>query len=233
MLKLKAIHNDAFTSTELLITITVIGILTSLAVPAYTGMAQVQEAQMKGVNNCKQIIMSLKMFSADYNSQYSDAVQNPLTGAMAQSANDAFRFLIQEQIVTSERIFGCPMGYNPDNSIGQAPSYSNALMPGENHWSMTAGQKDTTVGNMPLVFENPATTDWPPRWNADVAGQIQPGRTWPGGQIIIGLNDGSVAVETLAGTTGKVGPKILSDGNDMFTQASKGVPMRVLPIVTK
>ncbi|WP_395736783.1 type II secretion system protein [Prosthecobacter sp.] len=224
-------RNQAFTSTELLVTLAVIGILSILVLPACSKMAETQERQMKGVNNCRQIILSMKQFSKDHDSQYPDSVQNPITGGMAQNANDAFRMLIQEQIVNDERIFGCPAGYNPDNNIGQAPSYANALMPGENHWSMTAGQKDTSEGSMPLVFENPATVGWPPQWNADVAGQIQPGRTWPGGKIIIGRNDGSVAVETLAGTTGKVGPKILPGGTNMFVQASKGLPERVLPVV--
>lgn len=230
---MKTKRNHAFTLIELLVVITITAILASLAVPAFTRMTQIQENQMKGINNCKQIILSLKMFAADNRSQYSDSVQNPLTGTLAQNANDAFRFLVQEQIVADERIFGCPAGYNPDNNIGKAPGYDNALMPGENHWAMTSGQTDTTVGSIPLVFENPVTNSWPPVWNADVAGQIQPGRTWPGGQIIIGRNDGSVAVETLAGDKGKVGPKILADGNDLFTQASKGIPQRVLQVVYK
>jgi len=228
---MKTKRNHAFTLIELLVVITVIAILAGLAVPAFNTMAQIQEYQMKGVNNCKQIIIALKQFAKDNATQYPDSVANPLTGVMAQNANDAFRFMIQEQYVTDERIFGCPAGYNPDNNIGKAPDYGNALMPGENHWAMTGFQNDAAVGSMPLVFENPSTTSWPPLWNADVAGRIEPGRTWPGGQIIIGRNDGSVAVETLAGEKGKIGPKIMADGNDLFTQASKGVPLRILPVL--
>lgn len=226
----KTKSNQAFTLIELLVVITIIAILASLAVPAFT-MVQTQGNQMKGVSNCKQIILSLKQFSKDNNSQYPDSVPNPMTGGLAQTANDAFRYMIQEQIVTDERIFGCPAGLNPDNNIGQAPNYGNALMPGENHWSMTAGQTDTTQGNMPMVYENPASLSWPPLWNADVAGQIKPGRTWPGGVIIIGRNDGSVAVEKLGGKKGMVGPKIMSGGLNLFTQASQGIPQRVLPVV--
>jgi prepilin-type N-terminal cleavage/methylation domain-containing protein len=230
---MKTKRNNAFTLIELLVVITITAILASLAVPAFITMTQTQEYQMKGVNNCKQIILSLKQFSKDNGSYYPDSVQNPLTGGMAETANDAFRFLIQYQIVADERIFGCPAGYWPDNNIGQAPNYNNALMPGENHWAMNSYQTDTTVGSMPLVFENPATNSWPPLWNADVAGQVQPGRTWPGSQIIIGRNDGSVAVETLAGGKGKVGAKILADGLNLFTQASRGNPQRVLQVVYK
>jgi len=229
-MKMKSKRNQAFTLIELLVVITIIAILASLAVPAFT-MVQTQGNQMKGVNNCKQIILALKQFSKDNNSQYPDSVANPLTGSMAQSANDAYRYMIQEQIVTDERIFGCPAGYNPDNNIGQAPNYGNALMPGENHWAMTGNQTDTTVGNMPIVFENPTSISWPPLWNADVAGQIAPGRTWPGGKIIIGRNDGSVAVEALAGKRGSIGPKIMAGGLNLFTQASQGIPQRILQVV--
>ncbi len=229
---MKTKRNHAFTLIELLVVITIIAILASLAVPAFT-MVQTQGNQMKGVNNCKQIILSLKQFSKDNNSSYPDSILNPLTGGVANTSNDAFRFLVQEQIVTDERIFGCPAGYNTmdNNSLGAAPSFGQALLPGENHWAMTAGQTDTTQGNMPMVFENPVTQGWPPQWNADAAGQIKPGRTWPGGKIIIGRNDGSVAVEALNGKRGTVGPKQMAGGMDTFTQASQGQPQRVLNII--
>jgi len=224
---MKTKRNHAFTLIELLVVITIIAFLASLAVPAYNGIQRMGN-QTKGVNNCKQIILALKQFSKDNNSQYSDSVTNPQTGGVASSSNDALRFLIQEEIVADERIFGCPAGYNPDGNIGVAPNYAMALIPGENHWAMTGGQTDATQGNMPLVFENPVSPGWPPQWNADVAGQIRPGRTWPGGEVIIGRNDGSVQVEKLQGKRGTVGPKVMAGGMDSFTQASKGQPQRVL-----
>ncbi|MFN0077016.1 MAG: type II secretion system protein [Prosthecobacter sp.] len=229
---MKTQRNHAFTLIELLVVITIIAILASLAVPAFN-LVQTQGNQMKGVNNCKQIIISLKQFSKDNNSSYPDSVANPMTGGVAASSNDAFRYLIQEQIVPDEKIFGCPAGYNTidNNSIGQAPGYGAALMPGENHWAMTAGQTDTTQGSMPIVFENPIGNGWPPQWSADAAGQIKPGRTWPSGKIIIGRNDGSVTVEALSGKKGTVGPKPMAGGMDLFTQASQGIPQRVLNIV--
>ncbi|MFO1485771.1 MAG: type II secretion system protein [Verrucomicrobiaceae bacterium] len=228
---MKTKRTHAFTLIELLVVITIIAILASLAVPAYNGIQRMGN-QTKGVNNCKQIILSLKQFSKDNNSQYPDSVPNTTTGGgVAATSNDAFRFLIQEQIVQDERIFGCPAGYNPDGNIGTAPSYGMSLTPNENHWAMTAGQTDATQGNMPIVFENSVTSGWPPQWNADVAGQIRPGRTWPGGEIIIGRNDGSVQVEKLNGKRGTVGPKAMAGGMDSFTQASQGVPQRVLNAV--
>ena len=227
---MKTKRNQAFTLLELLVVVTIIAILAGLAVPTYT-YVQMLANQTRGVSNARQIIVSMKLFSKEHSSQYPDSVPNPQNGTLAQNANDAFRFLIQEKIVPDERIFGCPAGYNPDGSIGMSPGYATALMPGENHWAMTAGLTDTAVGTMPLVYENPAVPSWPPLWNADLAGRIGPGRTWSGGRIIIGRNDGSAAVETLADVKGMVGPKMMAGGVNLFTQASEGVPQRVLPIV--
>jgi len=227
---MKTKRNHAFTLIELLVVITIIAILAGLAVPAYN-IIQRMANQTRGVNNARQVILAMKLFSKDHNSQYPDSVSNPLTGSLAQNANDAFRLMIQEKIVTDERIFGCPAGFTPDGNIGQRPNCGNALMPGENHWAMTAGQTDTAEGNMPLVYENTASLSWPPLWNADAAGQIAPGRAWSGGKIIIGRNDGSVAVEALAGQKGMVGPQIMTGGMNLFTQASEGMPQRILPVV--
>lgn len=227
---MKTKRNHAFTLIEMLVVITIIAILAGLAVPAYTLVQRIAQ-QNRGVSNARQVILAMKLFSKDHSSQYPDTVPNPVTGGLAQNANDAFRYMIQEKCAPDERIFGCPAGYNPDGTIGLSPNYGNALMPGENHWAMTAGQTDTTVGNMPLVFENPATPSWPPLWNADMAGKIAPGRTWADGKIIVGRNDGSVALEALSDTKGMVGPKVIASNLNLFTQASDGIPQRVLQVV--
>jgi len=227
---MKTKRNQAFTLIELLVVITIIAILAGLAVPAYTIVQRIAN-QNKGVSNARQVILAMKLFAKDHSSQYPDTVPNPVTGSLAQNANDAFRYMIQEKCAPDERIFGCPSGYNPDGTIGLSPNYGNALLPGENHWAMTAGQTDTTVGSMPLVFENPASPSWPPLWNADMAGKIAPGRTWADGKIIIGRNDGSVALEALADTKGMVGPKGMAGNLNLFTQASDGIPQRVLQVV--
>ena len=95
---------------------------------------------------------------------------------------------------------------------------------------MTVGQTESSSSVMPLVFENPATQAWPPQWNADYAGQLQPGRTWRGGKIVIGLNDNSVSVVKLEATKGMVGPADLGSGTNLFTQAAEN--QEILNILT-
>lgn len=230
---MKTNRNQGFTLIELLVVITIIAILASLAVPTFN-VIQDKANQMKGTNNARQIIMAMKLFASDNNGIYPDSVTNPQTGSMAQTANDAFRMLIQSELLPDERIFGCPSsGYQPDGNIGQAPVYGQALQPGENHWAMTRGLTESAVGTMPLVYENPVSPSWPPMWNCDAAGTLAPGRAWRGGKIIIGLNDNSVNVEQLAAKSGSaVGPAMRQGGLNLFTQASPNQPQQVLNVVT-
>ena len=211
--------NQGFTLIELLVVITIIAILASLAMSAIPAI-QDKGNQMKATSNCRQIIMAMKLYSSDNNGAYPDSDKQ----FQPQSANDAFRILLVQDILQDERVFGCPASkYNPDGNIGQAPQFAEAVMAGENHWALTAGQTASSSAIIPLVFENPVAIGWPPTWNADIAGQLQRGRTWRGGKIIIGLNDASVSVERLEAAKGSnVGPAPLGgSGMNIFTQASQ------------
>ena len=223
-----------FTLIELLVVITIIAILASLAVPTFN-VIQDMANQTSTSNNCRQIIMAMKVFAQDNNSIYPDSYQNPQTGGVAVTANDAFRVLFSEDIIQDERIFSAKASpYIPDGNIGQAPTFDQALMAGENHWALTQGQTTSSNGIMPLVYENPSAAGWPPQWNCDAAGQLVQGRTWRGGKIIIGRNDNSVNVEKLAAKRGaSVGPAMMAGGMDMFTMASQNQPQQILNIVPK
>ena len=50
---------------------------------------------------------------------------------------------------------------------------------------------------MPIVVENALNATWPPKWDVADQSGIKRGRVWKGNKIIIGRNDGSVALEKL------------------------------------
>lgn len=162
---------------------------------SFLPMVSRQGVQMQGVNNCKQIILSLKYYAKDNSSSYPDSGQDQ----EAVSANQVFRKLFKDGIVQSEGIFGCSNSmFIPDGKIGNAPDFAKALTPGECHWMLLKSQTDTSAAGTPVVVENALNAAWPPRWDVSYHAGNKRGRTWRGGKIIVGRNDGSVAVEKLS-----------------------------------
>ncbi|HBJ85985.1 MAG TPA: hypothetical protein DDZ88_19380 [Verrucomicrobiales bacterium] len=49
----------------------------------------------------------------------------------------------------------------------------------------------------PIIIENSLNASWPPKWDVSFWAGKKRGRAWGGRRIIIGRNDGSVAVEKL------------------------------------
>ena len=171
----------------------VILLLLSLLAPLTNRVSKVGEVMMS-VSNCRQVIVSLKQYATLHDDAFPDTVitQN---GGVCRSSNAAFRQMIKEEIVTDERIFGCPKSpFTPDNNIGTAPEFTEALKPGECHWMMTAELNDRMAGHIPFVFENTIYPDPPLRWRTDDDAKLSRGRSWKGKKIIIGRLDGSAAV---------------------------------------
>jgi prepilin-type N-terminal cleavage/methylation domain-containing protein len=211
---------QGFTLIELLVVITIIAILASLSMAAIGKMGEKGQIT-KSIANCRQIILSIRLYAADEGGRYPDQdTANPAT-----TANIAFRNLIKAGSLEDEKIFGCGASkYNPDGNIGSAPEYDEAVKGGENHWMMTGDLNDSTSGGIPLVYENSVALGTDPTWNADAAGRNVRGRTWSGGKIIIGTNDTSVELQHCEATKGSsVHLKALGDqGKDLFTQYSEG-----------
>lgn len=187
-------------------------VLVSVAMTPFQCTADTSRARlMQASSNCRQILIALKAYAGDHDGRYPDG----------NTANEAFRELFIAGLLEDERVFTATSSpFEPDNNIGEAPNFDEALVEGENHWAMTRGVKDSDSGNTPLVFENPVRAEWPPRWNMNAAGQKKEGRAWKSGRIIIGRNDGSVAGEVLNSTHGDAVPlKPDSTGKDLFEQA--------------
>lgn len=198
---------QGFTLIELLVVITIIAILAGMALPAFT---KIQERGYitKGINNAKQVATFLKIYAADNNGSYPDTVVTT-----ANTANKAFRELFIASIADSETVFGCPSSEygKPDGNIGTATdSYAAALVTKENHWEMAGGISDS-LGNCPLVWEVSTSESWDPTWDSSLVGKPTKGRTWSGGKVIVGMNDGSVL--TYAVATGSAASKIKPAGS--------------------
>ncbi len=198
-----------------------------LAVPTYSHVNE-RGYLTKARDNCKQIILTLKIYSGDQSDTYPD---DDLPNA--RTSNDVFRLLFKAGFADSEAIFGCPSSGdgNPDGNIGKKPDFSEALKPGENHWAMTKGLTGSSAGKIPLVFESPADASWPPKWNPDAAGTTKRGRTWNGSKVIIGFNDGTVEIWPLESTKGEhVGLRPRADGTPIFPDPPPGQKYEILDV---
>lgn len=196
----------------------VILLLLSLLAPLTNRVSKVSE-MMKSVSNCKQVIVSLKQYATLHDDAFPDTVMTQ-NGDVCRSSNAAFRQMIKEEIVTDERIFGCSKSpFTPDNNIGTAPDFTEALKPGECHWMMTAGLNELMDGNIPFVFENTLYPDPPLRWRTDDAKPSR-GRSWNRHQIVIGRLDGSATVFDLKPD----GTAITSEGPHHSKQTHLNLP---------
>ena len=97
----------AFTLIELLIVITIIAVLASIALPAFTGVKE-RGDQTKDLSNAKQISLALRQFAIDNNGSYpakapaADYASAPPT--QPPTSNDAFWWLFPNYL-QSEQIF--------------------------------------------------------------------------------------------------------------------------------
>src|SRR5437763_8866016 len=134
----------AFTLIELLIVITIIAVLASIALPAYNGVKE-RGDQTKDLSNAKQIALALRQFAIDNNGAYpskqpdgksaGDYSANAAT--LPTTSNDAFWWLFPNYL-QSEQIFAVTgSAYTPstpDNKVDAsgASSRTDTLKKGEN-----------------------------------------------------------------------------------------------------
>lgn len=117
-------------------------------------------------------------FSKDYGSSYPDIGTGELQPNIIKPS---FPTPDSGRMITDERIFSCPGSkFFSDGEIGAAPEFKQALEPGECHWEMLKDQTATSVGNMPIIFENALTgPSWPPKRDVSVASSSPSLRIFP------------------------------------------------------
>jgi prepilin-type N-terminal cleavage/methylation domain-containing protein len=196
---------SAFTLIELLIVITIIAVLASIALPAFTGVKE-RADQTKDLSNAKQIALALRQFAIDNNgsypakapaADYSDAPATP-----PSTSNDAFWWLIPTYL-QSEGIFAISgSAYtpaNPDNRLDAvgAGTRTDTLKLGENTYAYVSGLTDTSNPIFPLIADGFATGS-PGTYTTNKAIK---GGVWSGKKAIVVFCDSSGQVMRVDPTT--------------------------------
>lgn len=155
-------NSAAFTLIELLVVITIIAILASFALPAYTTV-QERASQTKDLSNGKQIALALKQFATDNNGAFPSkapaADYSSATDLVATNkSNDAFWWLFPNYL-QSEDIFVVAGSKwtpgNPDNKVDAAGAAArgDTLKLGENNYAYVVGLTDTANPAFPLLAD--------------------------------------------------------------------------------
>lgn len=153
-MKLHRATKRAFTLIELLIVITIIGILASTAMPAYNGI-QERGKRIKSVSNVKNILLACRAFAADWEGLYpsfdpnEDAQSGGGEDTEFTTSTDAFNVLIPDYIDT-ESIFWTQTRH-PDKL--RPPREDGELENEENVYCYVVNQTDTSFSRSPLVAD--------------------------------------------------------------------------------
>jgi prepilin-type N-terminal cleavage/methylation domain-containing protein len=171
---MKTKKTTAFTLIELLIVVTIIAVLASIALPAFIGVKE-RGDQTKDLSNAKQIALALRQFAVDNNGQYPSKppgadYNDPALTALSTGAfsNDAFWWLFpdgnQPGYLQSEQIFAVAgSAYtksNPDNHLDatNANARNFTLAAGENAYAYVSGLTDTSNPTFPVVADGFSAT---------------------------------------------------------------------------
>ncbi|MEX2578620.1 MAG: type II secretion system protein [Verrucomicrobiales bacterium] len=183
-----ASRNGAFTLIELLIVITIIGILASISMPAYNGI-QERGKRIKVVSNVRSIVTACIAFAKDWDSfpawdPYADNSAGGGEDEEFSTSTEAFNALIPNYI-DAEDIFWTQTK-DPDRR--RPPREDGELENEENVFCYVMGLTDTDYSRSPLVADG--LMDGPGEY-----GEFHP---WLGSRkAIVGFVGGHVTEENL------------------------------------
>jgi len=196
----------------LLVVITIIAVLASIALPVYTGV-QTRGAQTKALSNAKQIGLAMKLFSMDNDGSYPnttvDADGKPTTTPVSDS-NTAFAQLIPDY-VPGESIFALgKSAFTPKPPDEKYDSAATKLVTGENHWALVLGLNELSDPRFPLLADGFADSS-SHKYSKDDSTK---GGVWRGKNAVVVFADFSGRVMKVDATSLTI--KGSPDGQDMF-----------------
>ena len=127
--------HDSFSLVELLVVITIIGLLAGLAIPAIQNGLK-KATQTQDVSNIRQCGTMLFMRAADYEGNFDGDATNPSSSAIFQS-------LISSGLLTTPKILA-GNGYSAANSVQQVSSANIA-------WGYVSGLNTASEGQLVVL----------------------------------------------------------------------------------
>lgn len=164
-------------------------LLYALPIPFTTKALSLTEIRSR---QARQILRAIKTHSEIHLKPYPDG----------KSSNEMLRPIVTAGLAQEYHFGGSGTDYRADRNIGSPPDFQGALEPGECSWAMVRGMSLEDPGHLALIFDAPEDQTWPPVWDPSHGGRPHLRRNEGKLSIVIGRNDGSVAIEKLASHEG-------------------------------
>jgi len=188
-MKVKKQLNKGFTLVELLVVISIIALLASVALPVMNS-ARLSAAVTTSTLQAGGIHKALMLYANDNEGAFPVA---------ENSSNDAFRKMFPDQLQEEKPFYvqnsawHQSAGGKNDNDIGTKPDFAQCLERGENHWAYMSGLNTTSTSNLPLLADG--FTEQKGQYT-DV--QTKKGGVWKGSKAIIVYVSGAAKAEPLS-----------------------------------